>query len=297
MFAKLTVITVTYNSGLVIEGLLRSLPNDIRLIVIDNASTDNTLEIVRSIRPHGQIIENKIGLGYGMAATQGLKAVDTEYALIANPDSVLGEQAIRALLTAAERYPDAAMFGPIHKDVNGHIEPSHDVALWDRSKFTKLAYNVVPTGPICVEFLSGAVNLVRTRILREIGYYDPEIYLYFEDDDICLRLRKLGYSLILVADAVVTHLNGGSVRPNRLYYWRKYWNLAWSRVYFEQKHKGKLCAIKLALEQGLKFGFKGIMYPIFLNWSKCWRDIARCAGTFAALIGMRAAKTTHEHID
>jgi GT2 family glycosyltransferase len=290
MFANLTVITVTHNGGLVIEGLLKSLPGNVRLIVIDNASTDNTLDIVRTVRPDAQIIRNSIGLGYGVAASQGLKAVTTEFALLANPDSLLGEEALTALLSAASDFPDAAMFGPVHKDGKGNIEASHDVTLWNRSRFGKLAYDVVPQGPICVEFLSGAVNLVRMSAIRDVGYYDPEIYLYFEDDDMCLRLRNKGHSLILVANAVVTHLNGGSVRPNRYYYWEKYWNIAWSRIYFEQKHCGRARAIKLALGRGLKFAGKGIVYAFVLQHAKSWRDIARSAGTFAAMLGIRASK-------
>ncbi|RCK44633.1 glycosyltransferase family 2 protein [Thalassospira profundimaris] len=293
MTARTTVITITHNGGLVIGGLLESLPADLPLIVIDNASEDDTLDIVTKLRPDAKIIRNRVGLGYGTAASQGLDIVETEFALLANPDSLISANAIDALVGAADQYPEAAMFGPLHKDGNGEIEPSHDVELWKRREFGRLAYDCVPEGPICVEFLSGAVNLVRMDIMRQVGFYDPEIFLYYDDDDMCARMLRAGHSMILVADSVVMHLNGGSVRPNRAYYWEKFWHLAWSRIYFERKYKGRLAAACLGIRHSLRFGWKAVLYGVSLQRKKGWRDLARCAGSLAAIMGFRAAKRPH----
>ncbi|MHC8492943.1 glycosyltransferase family 2 protein [Thalassospira sp. SM2505] len=290
MTARTTVITITHNGGLVIGGLLKSLPANLPLIVVDNASTDDTLDIVTALRPDAKIIRNKIGLGYGTAASQGLSEVTTEFALLANPDSLMTKDAIDALVDAADQYPDAAMFGPLHKDGNGNIEPSHNVEIWKRNSYGKQAYRCVPEGPLCVEFLSGAVNLVRMDAMKQVGFYDPEIYLYYEDDDMCVRLRRAGYMLILVASSVVTHLNGGSVRPNRAYYWEKFWNIAWSRIYFETKYKGRLAGNCLGIKYALRFAGKALMYGVVMKQAKCWRDLARSAGSLAAVIGIRASK-------
>tara|TARA_A100000171_G_scaffold21896_1_gene20349 strand:+ start:500 stop:1393 length:894 start_codon:yes stop_codon:yes gene_type:complete len=290
MAARTTVVTITHNGGLVIGGLLKSLPKEIPLIVVDNASTDDSLDIVSEIRPDALIIRNSKGLGYGAAASQGLAKVDTEFALLANPDAVMAEGAIDALVDAADTYREAAMFGPIHKDANGDLELSHDVELWKRRSHGKLAYKCAPEGPACVEFLSGAVNLVRMNVLSTVGFYDPEIYLYFEDDDMCMRLRKAGHSLILVSASVVTHLNGGSVRPNRAYYWEKFWNIAWSRIYFETKYKGRLAGSYLGVTYCARFAGKALLHGLTLQRKKGWRDLARSAGSLAAVIGVRASK-------
>jgi GT2 family glycosyltransferase len=290
MAARTTVITITHNGGLVIGGLLKSLPADLPLIVVDNASKDDTLDIVTSLRPDAKIIRNPVGLGYGAAASQGLSEVTTEFALLANPDALMTQDAIDALVQAADQYPEAAMFGPLHKDGNGNIEPSHDVELWKRGIFGKQAYEITPEGPICVEFLSGAVNLVRMNAMKEVGFYDPEIYLYFEDDDMCMRFRQAGYGLILVAASVVTHLNGGSVRPNRAYYWEKFWNIAWSRIYFETKYKGRLAGSCLGIKYALRYAGKALVHGIAMKRAKGWRDLARSAGSLAAVLGVRASK-------
>ena len=85
---RVTAITVTHNGGLVIGALLDSLPPDLPLLVVDNASTDDTLEIVSMKRPDAFVLRNLIGHGYGSAASQGLKHVTTEFALLVNPDSL-----------------------------------------------------------------------------------------------------------------------------------------------------------------------------------------------------------------
>ena len=291
MLDRVTIITVTHNSGLVISGLLESLPNYIRLIVVDNASTDNTLAIIATKRSDASVIRNSIGLGYGHAASKGFAAAETEFILLANPDSLVGEEAISALVEAADQFPDAAMLGPQHKTADGEIVLSHDVNLWKRRIYGKRSTESTPSGPICVEFISGAVTLVRTSVLQTTGFYDPEIFLYFEDDDICLRLRRAGFSLVLVPNSVVIHLNGGSVRPSRSYYWEKFWHLAWSRVYIEGKYRGTTAKTLLAAQLAIRFAFKALINGMTGRRQNCWRDTARFTGTCAALLGVKVARS------
>ena len=108
---RVTIVTVTHNGGLVIGALLRSLPPDLPLVVVDNASTDDTLEIVQDTRPNASVLRNPIGIGYGRAANRGLRAVTTEFALLANPDTLLSDEAISALMEAADEFPHAAGLG------------------------------------------------------------------------------------------------------------------------------------------------------------------------------------------
>ena len=237
------------------------------------------------------MIRNSIGLGYGRAASKGLVAAETEFILLANPDSLVDEDAISALVEAADQFPDAAMFGPQHRTADGTIVLSHNVNLWKRRLYGTRSIETTPSGPICAEFISGAVTLVRTSVLETIGFYDPEIFLYFEDDDICLRLRRAGFSLVLVPNSVVVHLDGGSVRPSCSYYWEKFWHLAWSRIYIEGKYRGAKAKNLLALQLAIRFVFKALINGMIGRRQKCWRDVARLTGTCAALFGVKAART------
>ena len=132
--------------------------------------------------------------------------------------------------------------------------------------------------------------LVRMTAIREINGFDREFFLYYEDDDMCLNLRRHGWKLLLVANAVVTHIGGGSVRVNRYYHWEKFWNIAWSRLYLEKKYHGTFDMIRLAVANIVKFTFKAVGYFLIFQKKKAWRNLARSAGSISALLGIRASK-------
>ncbi len=289
IWPRLTVLTVTHNGGEVIGNMLKTVPADAPLIVVDNASTDDSLDIVRRITPQARLILNEIGLGYGNGMNCGLREVETEFALLVNPDSVLTEEAIFSLVKAADQFPKAGLFGPTILNPDGSVELSHDVNLFNRSALGKRLDEVRPEGPLSADFVSGAVVLLRMSAGHAVNFFDPEIFLYYEDDDICMRLRRAGYGVVLVPDAVITHIGGGSVRPNRAYYWEKFWHISWSRLYFEKKYHGLSVSRRLAWRHACKYALKALGYTVVLKRSKAWRDAARCAGALGFLRGKRAS--------
>ncbi len=128
------------------------------------------------------------------------------------------------------------------------------------------------------------------KAIRDIGGFDQKYFLYYEDDDMCLSMRRHGWKLLLVPDAVVTHIGGGSVRVDQYYHWRKFWNIACSRLYIEKKYNGKLAMLRLAIASITKFSLKGLGYFIIFQKEKACRDFAKAAGAIAALLGRRASK-------
>ena len=152
----------------------------------------------------------------------------------------------------------------------------------------------MPIGLCCAEFLSGAVTLLRMSAYHQIGPFDPRLFLYYEDDDFCMRLRTAGFSLILVPDAVVSHVGGGSVRPSAHYYWEKYWHMAWSRLYLEEKYHGRAARRRTANANLLRFAGKTLGNAIVLRRAKAWRDLARLFGTAGYILGIPASRTLAE---
>lgn len=289
---RLSVVIVTHHSAAVIGGCLESFPAGTDFIVVDNASDDDTLEIVERLAPQARIVRNAVGVGYGNAANQGLALVEREFALTANPDIELPETTIAELVAAADRYPEAAIVSPQLLNLDGSVEPTHDVPMFVRHDIArrhhKRAEEPAPAGDVAAEFVSGAVNLIRMSALREVGAFDPNIFLYFDDDDLCLRFRQAGWSLVVAPKAVATHVNGGSVRPSLHYRWEKYWHYGWSRLYIERKYRGAGAAWALGFKHLLRFFPKALLYSLTFNGKKALRDWARGVGTVAYLIGCRA---------
>ena len=291
-WSRVTIVTVTHNGGLVIGDCLQQFREAANIVVVDNASTDDTLSIVAEKTPHARIIRNARGVGYGNAANQGLRASRTEFTLMVNPDSIVTPSDVAALIEAADRHDRVGIVSPQHKNADGSLELTHDVEMFRRREFPEpydqRSHEPAPEGELCAEFISGAVNLIRMSAYQEVGGFDPEIFLYFDDDDICLRMRRAGYSLVLAPQAKITHLNGGSVRPSLHYKWEKFWNYGWARLYIENKYQGPRAARRLGLQHALRFLPKAIGYGLILKREKALRDMARFAGTMAYLTGSKA---------
>jgi GT2 family glycosyltransferase len=285
--ARVTAVIVTHHSGQVIGACLESLAGLGRIIVVDNASADDTREIVGRVAPAAEVIHNTVGVGYGNGANQGLDQVTTEFALLANPDSVMRPGALEALVAAADRYPGAALLAPAIINSAGEIELSHDVSLFVRGNYGKRDGEAPPEGDCSAAYLSGAVNLVRMSALRGVGFFDPRLFLYYDDDDMCLRLSQAGHGLVLAPSAVAEHRGGGSVRPSAGYRWEKFWHMAWSRLYMEEKYRGAPAMRRLAWSALSRYALKALAHGVTLNRAKAWRDAARACGSATYLLGRR----------
>jgi N-acetylglucosaminyl-diphospho-decaprenol L-rhamnosyltransferase len=291
---RLSVVTVTHHSGAVIGDCLRSVAHAAEIIVIDNASADATRAIVAEVSPTAQIVHNPVGVGFGNGANLGLRIAKSEFVLLINPDALMREGAVEQLIAAADRYPEAAMLAPSIVDPAGRPVRSHDVGLFERLSLVPQANEPEPAGDLCSGYLSGAVMLLRTRALQAVGYFDPAIFLYYEDDDLCRRLRRAGWSLVLVRDAVAAHIGGGSIGSGLDRVWEKFWHMAWSRLYIEQKYAGSQAMRRIALPNLLRYTLKAIGDAIGFRKIQLVRDLARLCGTAAFLLGRQAGPNVNQ---
>ena len=146
----------------------------------------------KSQRDHGaRVIETGENLGFGTACNRGAEVADTPFVLFLNPDARLLPETLTALLTDAEAHPEAAAFGPCIMDADGTVELPRARTLLDDGPAMMAE---VPKAACAVDFLSGACLLVRHGAFQAIGGFDEAIFLYLEDDDLCLRLRAAGHT-------------------------------------------------------------------------------------------------------
>ena len=205
---RVSAVIVTYNSAAVVASCLRSLGGVREVVVVDNNSADSTIETVRAAMPRARIIASADNLGYGTAANIVFQQASGEFALLINPDAALRPQAIERLVAAADRYENAAVLAPVLVDSRTQIQRSHNASLMERDSMARKRSDPVPEGDVSAGFLSGAVLLLRKCALQSAGGFDPAIFLYYEDDDLSLRMRRAGFGLVLVADAVAEHIGG-----------------------------------------------------------------------------------------
>lgn len=282
----MTVIAVSHNSAAVIGDMLDALPAALPAVIVDNISSDGTPDMIRTRRPDATVIESATNGGYGAGMNRAIAAVGTQFTLVISPDVSVQADTISILLKTAETFPDAALVAPKILNTDGSVEIGHDVALEDRDRMRHWGeFRSVPEGPVCAAFLSGAAYLARTDALRKIGGFDEAIFLYYEDDDLCRRLRDAGYSLLVEPAAVVTHIGGGSVPATTTYSRLKYWHMGWSRLYYATKHGGPEAARQEFRRTAPRLFLKSLLYRLTGRHAKARRDGARLTGMRAFLRG------------
>ena len=230
---RITAIVVTYDSAAVLDRCLKALRDqNATLVVVDNASTDDSVAIAQS---NGALVLcNEKNQGFGRAMNLGLAKASTDLVLFINPDVVIADGALPAFEAAAKRYPDAGLFG-------AHlIEPGGRLFFPKQSLLSPYLHNPIgkewkPTGDCCVPHLSGACLLMRRQQALDLGGFDPNVFLFYEDDDLCRRVIEAGWSVVFVDHALAHHDRGhsSSSQPGRAYKAR--WHLAWSRLYMAHK--------------------------------------------------------------
>ncbi|MDB9991070.1 glycosyltransferase family 2 protein [Amylibacter sp.] len=271
---KVTVITVTYNSLKVLPNMLSSIGKGTSIVIVDNSSDD--IKHLRAIskKYKAQLIENKSNLGFGTACNIGAANAETDYILFLNPDTMLNESTIESLLDAADKYPKASAMNPKIFDDKGkpylkrrsHLLPRHK---WIKQNLLKNDREV--------SILSGSAIFLSKKNFMEVKGFDENIFLFHEDDDLCLRLEKKCGPLMYINKAEIKHLSGSSsVRSNKIAAY-KAWHMGNSKIYTINKHSirfGKTFTIIQSLlklvspenfilkRQLLKnyFFFKGILY-------------------------------------
>lgn len=279
-----TVIMVTYNSRHVLEHSLPPLRGVRRVILVDNASQDGTLDEVARLLPQAQVVRNSVNVGFGRANNIGLGMVTTAYALLLNPDCVLSPGALDQLLEAAQRYPDAAILAPKVFLAPGRVGTSFRPFFFRRQPGTFLE----PEGDVCADWLIGAAMLLNMAHMRSIGFFDPWFFLFYEEEDLCLRVRQAGHAAILVSDAHVTHAGRRSSLPSTRLTFRIVYCMTMSRLYITGKYVGRT-RLLLKWASVLTGSLLGLpIHLLTLNRRLLLRTAARLWAALRAPVELRA---------
>jgi GT2 family glycosyltransferase len=280
----ITPVLVAYNSADIFPWSLPALASCEHLIVVDNNSRDPTQEVVRQLVAHATVIPAGQNLGFGRANNLALAAVQTPFALLINPDAQLRAGALEALWHAAQRYPDAAILAPVIFDSQGIQGASFHAGTEVSARQTP----IVPDGELCVNFVSGAVMMLNLSNMKSIGFFDPWYFLYGEDDDLCMRIRKAGGSIIVVNNAFAEHHTRESSTPSLRTTFRRAYCMTLSKFYITRKYQGSFRCFRMMMRIGIGSLLALPIHLILMRSERAIRMSGRIAATLMAWHRMNA---------
>lgn len=253
--------------------MLASVPDGAQTVVVDNASDD--LDALRDLcAQHGTtLIESDTNLGFGVACNLGANDATTEFLLFLNPDAELLDGALEALVASADEHTKASAFNPRIESPTGRPFFKRKSSLLPRTQWMARGW---PAGDQEVTILSGAALFVRRTAFEAIAGFDPNIFLFHEDDDLALRLSQDAGPLRFVEGAHVRHGAGSSSGRTAEIARLKAWHMGHSKVYAMAKHKMPLARTKSVLGAGL-----ALLSPI--NWANA-RKRAKCWALFSGVV-------------
>jgi GT2 family glycosyltransferase len=256
---EVSIILVNWNTR---DLLLRSLHSidstkgdiDAEVIVVDNASTDDSVTQVRAHFPATIILQNTENTGFAQANNQGMDIAQAPYFLLLNTDAFLHPSALAHMLSHMRAQPRAGAVGCKLLYEDGRLQrscnafPTVTTELWqalfldrlfpNNRLFGKYTMSYWPMNDAReVDVVMGACMLLRREAIERVGGFDTGFFMYSEEVDLCYRLKKAGWQVRYTPDAVATHIWGGSSRkvPRETFL-----RLHASRVRFFRKHYGSL---------------------------------------------------------
>ncbi|HEY4644100.1 MAG TPA: glycosyltransferase [Bacteroidota bacterium] len=267
----LSVIIVNYNVRDFLENALVSLQKaaeglSVEFFVVDNASDDGSVDLVKQKFPSVSLIENHHNLGFAKANNQALRIARGRYFLLINPDTVVQEDTLRVLIKFFEENPDVGMAGCKILNPDGTLQlpcrrsfPTPWVAFCKMVGLSALFSNTKAFGKYNLTYLnpdesyevdavSGSFMMLRRRVYEEVGDLDEDFFMYGEDLDWCFRIQRVGWKVYYVHTTQIIHYKGESAKRSDFDEIKTFYQ---AMNLFVRKHLGRSLLLKMILQVGI----------------------------------------------
>ena len=260
-----SVIIPSWNAKKYLQGCVNSIIKEtkhcsIEIIVVDNASTDGSPEMIQNQFPQLKLIRNSDNFGFAKACNIGMRQAEGNYFCILNSDVTIKEECIDNMFSYMEKHPEIGVLGPKILGSDGNVQRScmGFPSLWnslcrafaldtifpDTKLFSGMLMTYWPHDTIrSVDVINGCLWLVRSKAVQKVGLLDEDFFMYSEDKDWCKRFHESGWQVVFFPEAKAIHFGGVSssnapirfsieyIKAN-LQYWEKHTNFI-SRFFFK----------------------------------------------------------------
>lgn len=278
----LTISIISYNTRGLLKACLNSIYENTKeinyeIIVVDNNSTDGSVDMVKEEFPQVKLVINKENVGFAKANNQAIKKSKGRYILLLNSDTVVISDAIRKMVNFMDRHPEAGVVGCTKLNPDLSMQPSVTVLanIWavffrffrfkqflpssEQRRFVSKFFGPILGRTIgsylgwysdnntkeakSVDFVTGTCFLIRQETINDVGLLDENFFMYIEDADWCFRIKRKGWQIYIYPDARIIHYGGENFRSSSIF------SLEYckSRYYYFKKHYGRKVTFLLRL--------------------------------------------------
>jgi len=273
-YKDISIILVSYKSNFKIENILKKLNQEIEIIIIENSKNFMIKNYFENKYKNITVIVSKKNIGQTGGINLGFKNVKTKYCIYMDMDVDFEINLIDKFYEIAEKINDFCLIVPPHNKSNypKKYELKHDLPQFSNLQKMKIVH--------------GYFMFFKMSAVEDVGYYDENIFFYYDETDYCLRINEKNHKIYIFKDAIVKHLEGKSydeftqniIEPIRQ------WHYMWGKYYFHKKHFGIIDAYLQTLPNFLECLIK-IPILFFINKDNCKNYYYRLLGLINAYAG------------
>ena len=270
---NLTIIIVTIKSQNIIDDCLKSIDPNIKKIIVENSSDQEFIETLKKRYQNIECYLTGKNLGMGSGNNFGIEKSNTRYVMILNPDTILKPDTLSQIFEKSKNL-EFAILSPISDDKN---YPNYKI----KNNENKIQRNDL----FEVEQVDGYAMILDKEKFNH-KFFDEKIFMYLENDDLCLRVRAAKEKIYIHSNSLISHLGGKTVDKkyfNEIEISRN-WHWNWSKFYFRKKHYGFLNAFIPGIVSFVKEIFKSAYFLIANNKFKSKLHYSRASGFMNAAL-------------
>ena len=267
---NITFVIVSFRSGHIIEKCIKSINSKIKIIVVENSNNIQVKDYLENKFSNVQVIIAKKNLGYGKGNNLGISKVDTQYAFILNPDTILEENSL-------EKFYKAQFF---LKDDFTILAPN----LFNNYGYFLNSNKNINKEILEVDYVKGFAMLINLKKIHPKDLFDENFFLFLEEIDLCKRIKQSGGKIFVIQNSKIHHL-GKQASENILNIELcRNWHWMWSLFYYNYKHFGIITAYRVAIIRFFSSIFKLFFSFVFFNKKKILIHYYRINGLFNAFL-------------
>tara|TARA_B100001741_G_scaffold201561_1_gene166337 strand:- start:42 stop:875 length:834 start_codon:yes stop_codon:yes gene_type:complete len=267
----LTIVIVSFKSGDILHRCIKSIDKKYPIIIVENSQNIKLKEELEKKYSNVECILPEKNLGYGAGNNLGIKNSKTKYVLTLNPDTILYENTISKLLEQANIIEDFALLGPKVVSETENLSNTE-------SKIK------------AVNYIKGFAIFFNKEKFINVGFFDENYFLYFEEIDLCKKVIKSNNKIYLINDALIKHIGGKSHEDKYDFEMElsRNWHWMWSSFYYYKKNYNYYYALFKVLKKLISSIIKISFYSLILKRDKRKIYSQRLSGLYNSILGKKS---------